>query len=116
MSAAVQRTRWRCIPGLGCSRRIETVNIYDVASGTLLDTRTVTNFTNGQYLVWNITGNVNVQIGFTAGTNAVVSGNLFRRAASSSGPPPATSARSLHPATHPLKVAGKASTEATDSM
>jgi VCBS repeat-containing protein len=73
--------------------RIETVNIYDVASGTLLDTRTVTNFTNGQYLVWNITGNVNVQIGFTAGTNAVVSGIFFGGAASSSGPPPATSAQ-----------------------
>ena len=73
--------------------RTETVKIYDVVSGTLLDTRTVTNFTSGQYLVWNITGNVNVEIGYTAGTNAVVSGIFFGGGASSSGPPPATSAQ-----------------------
>jgi len=59
--------------------RTETVNIYDVASGTLLDNRTVSNFTNGQYLVWTINGNVNVQISSTAGPNAVLSGIFLAR-------------------------------------
>jgi VCBS repeat-containing protein len=73
--------------------RIETVNIYDVSSGTLLDNRTVSNFSSGQYLVWNITGNVTVQISSTAGPNAVLSGIFFGGGTGSSGPPPAATAQ-----------------------
>jgi uncharacterized protein YkwD len=59
--------------------RLERVDILD-GNGTLLDSRTVSGFTNGQYLVWNLSGHVTVRITNLnrASSNAVVSGILFR--------------------------------------
>jgi hypothetical protein len=58
--------------------RTERVDIVDMNSN-VLDTRSVSSFVNGQYLVWNLNGHVNVRITNTnpAG-NAVVSGLFFR--------------------------------------
>jgi streptogramin lyase len=57
--------------------RTERVDILD-ANGNVLDTRSVSSFVNGQYLVWNLSGHVLVRITNTnlAG-NAVVSGLFF---------------------------------------
>jgi len=57
--------------------RSETIQILDANSGAVLDTRSISNFSNGIYLVWNITGNVNVQVTCNGGPNAVVSGIFF---------------------------------------
>ncbi len=58
--------------------RSERVDILD-ANNTLLDSRTVSGFGNGQYLVWNMSGHVTVRItNLNASSNAVVSGILFR--------------------------------------
>ena len=46
------------------------------------DSRTVNQFTGGQYLVWNITGRVRIQVVRTGGLNAVVSGVFFGPAGS----------------------------------
>jgi trimeric autotransporter adhesin len=68
--------------------RQETVTIVNAsAPSTTLDTRTIantntnttsTNFVNGAYLIWNISGHVTITIGSNAGPNAVVSGIFFQ--------------------------------------
>ena len=61
--------------------RSQTVQVSDVGTNTVLDTRQVTAFSGGQWLVWNISGHV--QITFinnfqnTNYPNAVVDGILF---------------------------------------
>lgn len=57
--------------------RSETVELLDAASGAVLDTQTIFNFTNGTYLVWNVSGNFNLQIKKISGVNAEVSGIFF---------------------------------------
>jgi hypothetical protein len=55
--------------------RTERVDILD-ANNTLLDSRSVSNFQTGQYLVWNLSGHVIVKITNTS-SNAVLSGLFF---------------------------------------
>jgi len=61
--------------------RAETVSVFDAnvngGSSSALDTRTVSNFTLGQYLIWNVRGHVLIQFTKTAGGNAVVNGVFF---------------------------------------
>jgi hypothetical protein len=54
--------------------RAQTIEILDAGTGVILDRRTVTTFTGGQYLVWRVTGAVRVHIKGTVGPNPVVSG------------------------------------------
>ncbi len=54
--------------------RAETIQIVDAATGAALDTRSISNFSAGVYLIWNISGHVKVNVARTAGNNAVVSG------------------------------------------
>ena len=57
--------------------RSETVELVDAGTGAVLDRRTVSNFTNGTYVVWDVSGNFNLQIKRISGNNAVVSGVFF---------------------------------------
>jgi hypothetical protein len=58
--------------------RSQTVQILDAVSGALLDSKTVTSFSGGQYLVWKLTGHVRIQVtNNVAGTNGVISGLFF---------------------------------------
>jgi len=57
--------------------RSETIQVQDAATEALLDTRVVSAFTNGAYLVWNISGHVTISVIGTAGPNAVISGVFF---------------------------------------
>jgi uncharacterized protein (TIGR03437 family) len=59
------------------SGRAETIELLDAATGALLDTRNISSFVNGLYLVWNVSGHVKINIIQTAGNNAVVSGIFF---------------------------------------
>lgn len=71
--------------------RAEIVNILDPTTDTVLDTRSVTAFTNGEYLVWNVRGHVTIQITNAPGSvNAVVSG-VFIAPAAVPGSTPVTS-------------------------
>lgn len=72
--------------GAGRAERIDVVN---ATTGALLDSRSLTGFSNGQYLVWRIQGHVRLDIVRTAGANAVSSG-LFFDAAPVTGQPVAT--------------------------
>lgn len=55
--------------------RAEIVNVIDPVTNAVLDTRSVTNFANGVYLVWNVRGHITFQITASPNSvNAVVSG------------------------------------------
>jgi hypothetical protein len=57
--------------------RVQRVDVLD-ANNALLDTRTVSNFVAGQYLVWNLSGHVTIRIvNLNGSSNAVVSGLFF---------------------------------------
>src|SRR5205823_13374507 len=55
----------------------ETIQILDANTSAVLDTRNISIFSNGMYLVWNISGHVKINVTRTAGNNAVVSGVFF---------------------------------------
>ena len=59
--------------------RSERIDVIDDATGTIIDTRTLSSFHNGTYLVWNLKGNVTFNVTNTgpAGSSAVVSGLFF---------------------------------------
>jgi hypothetical protein len=61
--------------------RSQELDVRDAATNVLLDSRAMTSFSDGQYLVWNITGHVKINVTLTGGTNAVVSGIYFGSAA-----------------------------------
>jgi hypothetical protein len=57
--------------------RAETVQVVDAASGIVLDTRPVSNFSGGVYLLWNVWGSVVFNVTDISGPNSVVSGLFF---------------------------------------
>ncbi|MGH9690851.1 MAG: hypothetical protein ACRD4C_07180, partial [Candidatus Acidiferrales bacterium] len=59
--------------------RSETIQIFDATSSQtkMLDQESISNFTNGIYLTWNIQGHVTIRVTLTDGSNAVVSGVFF---------------------------------------
>ena len=57
--------------------RAEAIQVLDATSKAVLDTETFTSFHNGVYAVWNIKGNVVIQVKDTGGINAVVAGIFF---------------------------------------
>jgi hypothetical protein len=62
---------------LDTSSRAERIDVLDGVSGAVLDTRTISSFSNGEYLVWNLSGHVTLKVTLTGGANAVVSGLFF---------------------------------------
>jgi len=58
--------------------RAESVQIVDANSGVVLDTRNVSLFHNGLYLIWNLSGHVKINVTLTGGSNATISGAFFR--------------------------------------
>jgi hypothetical protein len=57
--------------------RVQSISVVDASSGTTLDTRSVSSFSGGKYLVWDITGHARFLVTRTGGPNAVVSGLFF---------------------------------------
>ncbi len=60
----------------GGGTRTQTIDLRDTATNALLDSRNISNFSSGLWLVWNISGNVTVVLRNT-GSNAVLSGIFF---------------------------------------
>ncbi len=56
---------------------VETVRLSDAASGTTLDTRSISNFNNGVYLVWDVVGHVRFTFTRTLGFQAPLTGVFF---------------------------------------
>ena len=68
--------------------RAEKVTLSDANTSVVLNTQTVSNFANGEYLSWAISGNVLITITRTAGANGVVSGLFFDLLGTVPPPPP----------------------------
>lgn len=60
--------------------RVQRVEVLDTA-GNVLDVRTMSGFTEGQYLVWNLSGQFTIRVTRVSGVNAVVSGIFLGAAA-----------------------------------
>jgi fibronectin type 3 domain-containing protein len=67
--------------------RRQTVDILDASTGTVLDSRTVSGFSQGQYYVWNLRGRIQIRISRADGNNAVLSGLFFNGTPPSTTPP-----------------------------
>ena len=65
--------------------RAQTLTIKDASTNAVLDTRNISSFQNGLYVVWNVSGHVVLQITCTGGINAVVSGLFFDPVAGGGG-------------------------------
>ena len=60
------------------TKRAETVTVQD-ANAVLLNTQNMTNFHDGDYLVWQLSGHVQIHVTTTTtSANAVVSGLFFK--------------------------------------
>jgi hypothetical protein len=57
--------------------RSEQVQIIDATTGTVLSTQTLNSFQGGEYLSWDISGNVVIKVTNLGPANAVVSGLFF---------------------------------------
>src|SRR5262249_20107888 len=58
--------------------RSERFDVIDNATGAVLDTETLSNFQNGAYLVWDLSGSVTIRVtNLNPNSNAVVSGIFF---------------------------------------
>ncbi|MEO5804163.1 MAG: glycoside hydrolase family 9 protein [Verrucomicrobiota bacterium] len=54
--------------------RVQTVEVLDALTGTVLNTQSLSSFTEGKYLVWDISGNVKVRLSRVSGVNATLQG------------------------------------------
>jgi alpha-L-rhamnosidase len=61
----------------GGTGRVMTAEVMDGDSGTILDTRSVSNFTNGIYLKYSVKGHIKFKFTKTTGFNTVFSGVFF---------------------------------------
>jgi hypothetical protein len=52
--------------------------VLDASTNTVLDTRTISNFSNGLYLLWSISGHVKIQVSLVSGANSVSSALFFK--------------------------------------
>ena len=74
--------------------RREQFQVTDAASGAVLDTEVLTNFSGGVYLTWGLSGHVLIRVtsldagGYTSLSTAVVSGLFLESGATAPPPPP----------------------------
>jgi len=91
----------------------ETITIKDTSSGTVLDTRSASNFNGGVYLVWNVSGNVTVTFTGAAGGWGVLSGVFFGGGGSTAPTQPAGLSAALSSNGSGIGLTWTASTGAT---
>jgi len=61
----------------GNQGRAQTLEVRDAVSGALLDTRSMSGFSEGRYYAWTIRGHAEIRVVNNGGVNAVVSGMFF---------------------------------------
>jgi hypothetical protein len=67
------------------SGRSQTVDVLDSATGAVLNSQTLTAFSGGRYLVWDIRGQVSLRFKKVSGFNAVLMGLFFDQATTQFG-------------------------------
>jgi uncharacterized delta-60 repeat protein len=60
--------------------RVETIDLIDTASGSVLQSTSLSNFGGGQYLIWDLKGNVTLRFTKVSGPNAVINGLFLQPA------------------------------------
>ena len=81
---ALYAVNWDALP------RPQTFTITDAVTGAVLSTETLSTYSDGVWLVWNISGNVVITVANTGSPNSVVSGIFFSPVSTTSTPPPTT--------------------------
>jgi hypothetical protein len=94
--------------------RSQRVTFENPASGQVLDTRDISGFTGGRYLVYTVTGDVRIRVTNLSGVNAVLSG-LFFGPASGAGEAVVASAVTTHVEVDPLPLVPWREEDGTDS-
>jgi len=61
----------------GENTRVQRVDVLNATTGAVLDTRTISAFTSGQYLVWTLGGHVTIRVTNTGPHTVCVSGLFF---------------------------------------
>ena len=79
--------------------RAETIDVLDAATGALLDSQKLSAFSDGQYIVWNVTGNVSFRVWKQIGYNGVISAVFIDPAAGTPIPTPSATPISTPSAT-----------------
>ena len=59
------------------TKRAQRIDVLDATTSVVLDSRTLSGFNGGQYVVWNLRGHVKLRFTRTGGVNAVLSGVFF---------------------------------------
>jgi hypothetical protein len=57
--------------------RLQTIDVLDAATGAVLDSRTMSAFSQGQYLAWSVRGHVVLRLTNARYPNGVISGLFF---------------------------------------
>ena len=75
----MHRVALYCLDWDGNNIRAQRLEVRDAATNALLDSRDVSAFSGGKYVVWNLRGHVNIKVIHTgpAGWNAAASGLFF---------------------------------------
>ena len=68
--------------------RVERLEVRDASTNTLLDSRTISSFSGGQYVSWTIQGHITINAVLVSGTNAVISGVFFDSGSGIGNAPP----------------------------
>jgi hypothetical protein len=79
----------------------------DLASGAVLDTRTISNFQEGVYLSWRVTGGIRVRCTRLSGSNALVNGIFVDPSASGGSGGTSTKAAGIVNGSFNLQIAGE---------
>lgn len=70
--------------------RGQTIQILDGSTSAVIDQRSATSFSGGQYLVWDFKGSVTIRLRSTSGPNSVYSALFFDSASAPTTPPPSS--------------------------
>ena len=77
--------------------RSQKISFTDASTGAVLNSQNLSNFTGGVYEVWNVSGHVSLQVTYTGGLNAAVSGIFFGAGGSTGTAPPTVTITSPAP-------------------
>ncbi len=55
----------------------ETIDVIDAGTGTVLNSQSINSFKSGEYLLWNLSGDVQLRVTNLSGSNALASGLFF---------------------------------------
>ncbi len=80
----------------GPEARKQFVDIIDPTTNAVVDSREVADFAGGKWLVWNLSGDVQLRVSRVAGANAVLSGIFFGPVTATQPPLPVRNTKAVY--------------------